>query len=55
LRGLKKSGFGPYATPPKRLSIFETTVRDQEVVGSNPIVPTTFTYVSGRSTVDSRR
>jgi hypothetical protein len=35
LRGSKKSGFGPYATPPKRLRIFETTVRDQEVEGSN--------------------
>ena len=36
----KKSGFGPYATPPKRLSIFEITVRDQEVGGSNPLAPT---------------
>ena len=33
IEGPKKSGFGPYATPPKRLRIFETTVRDQEVLG----------------------
>jgi hypothetical protein len=26
----KKSGFSPYATPPKRLRIFEFLVRDQE-------------------------
>ena len=39
MRGSKKSGFGPYATPPKRLRIFETTVRDQEVGGSNPLAP----------------
>ena len=43
LRGWKKSGFDPYATPPKRLRIFETTVRDQEVGGSNPLAPTTKT------------
>ena len=41
IKRLKKSGFGPYATPPKRLRFFETTVRDQEVGGSNPLAPTT--------------
>jgi hypothetical protein len=35
IKGSKKSGFGPYATPPKRLRIFDFTVRDQEVGGSN--------------------
>jgi hypothetical protein len=38
---LKKSGSGPYATPPKRLRFFEPMVRDQEVGGSNPLAPTT--------------
>ena len=37
---MKKSGFGPYATPPKRLRFFETMVRDQEDGGSNPLAPT---------------
>jgi hypothetical protein len=41
IKGSKKSGFGPYATPPKRLRIFEFLVRDQEVGGSNPLAPTT--------------
>jgi hypothetical protein len=37
---LKKSGFRPYATPPKRLRFFETMVRDQEDGGSIPLAPT---------------
>src|SRR5208283_3139394 len=37
IKGSKKSGFSPYATPPKRLRIFEFLVRDQEVGGSNPL------------------
>ena len=41
IRRVKKSGFGPYATPPKRLRFFESMVRDQEVGGSNPLAPTT--------------
>src|SRR5208283_2683585 len=40
IKDSKKSGFGPYATPPKRLRIFEFLVRDQEVGGSNPLAPT---------------
>jgi hypothetical protein len=40
IKGSKKSGFGPYATPPKRLRIFEFLVRDQEDGGSNPLAPT---------------
>ena len=40
IKGSKKGGFGPYATPPKRLRIFEFIVRDQEVGGSNPLAPT---------------
>ena len=40
IKRLKKSGFGPYATPPKRLRFFETMVRDQEDGGSNPLAPT---------------
>ena len=41
IEGSKKSGFGLYVTPPKRLRIFEFLVRDQEVGGSNPLAPTT--------------
>ena|SRR5208283_222009 len=40
IKGSKKSGFSPYATPPKRLRIFEFLVRDQEDGGSNPLAPT---------------
>ena len=46
IKGWKKSGFGPYVTPPKRLRIFETMVRDQEVDGSNPFAPTNFFGIS---------
>jgi hypothetical protein len=42
IEGSKKSSFGPYVTPPKRLRIFDFLVRDQEVGGSNPLAPTTF-------------
>jgi hypothetical protein len=44
IKGSKKSGFGPYATPPKRLRIFEFLVRDQEDGGSNPLAPTNYFY-----------
>ena len=40
IKGSKKSGFGLYVTPPKRLRIFEFLVRDQEGGGSNPLAPT---------------
>jgi hypothetical protein len=53
IKGSKKSGFSPYATPPKRLRIFEFLVRDQEVGGSNPLAPTTLlesaAYILGKS------
>ena len=42
IEGSKKSSFGPYVTPPKRLRIFDFLVRDQDVGGSNPLAPTTF-------------
>jgi hypothetical protein len=42
IKGSKKSGFGPYVTPPKRLRIFDFLVRDQEVGGSNPLAPTIY-------------
>jgi hypothetical protein len=44
IKGPKKSGFSPYATPPKRLRIFEFLVRDQEVGGSNPLAPGTLDF-----------
>src|ERR1700756_2953011 len=42
IEGSKKSSFGPYVTPPKRLRIFDFLVRDQEVGGSNPPRPDHF-------------
>jgi hypothetical protein len=52
IKGSKKSGFSPYATPPKRVRIFEFLVRDQEVGGSNPLAPTT---LISRSHIDLYR
>ena len=55
IRGSKKSGFGPYVTPPKRLRIFETMVRDQEDGGSNQLAPTNFIESTNLQHRKSRR
>jgi hypothetical protein len=52
IKGSKKSGFGPYATPPKRLRIFEFLVRDQEDSGSNPLAPTKGAIAKGVGKLD---
>ena len=52
IKGSKKSGFGPYLTPPKPLRIFEFLVRDQEVGGSNPLAPTNQQFKGTRMVVE---
>jgi hypothetical protein len=36
IEGSKKSGFGPYVTPPKRLRIFAPVATNQKAGSSNP-------------------